>query len=226
MTTLDAPAGPTIDCARLPAFDESSLDAVRRAFGSATAVSMRQAWRDRPEPAFAPSAVRTGWRDRSVFVFAELADADIFTDATDHNQRLCEIGDAFEMFFCPDGQEAYAEFHVAPNNLQLQLHFPDWGWRGRVSKDDAVLKALMPRHSFQSRTWIDAGAHLWSVVAEIPVAAVCGHARPLAGDAWRFSFCRYDHTRGGASPVISSTSPHPVPAFHRPQEWGLIRFRG
>jgi len=225
MSTFDAPAGPTIDCALLHAFDESNLDTVRGAFARATPVSMQQAWRSEPEPAFAPGVVRTGWRDRSLFVFAELTDFDIFTNATGHNQRLWEIGDAFEVFLCPAGQEAYAEFQVAPNNLQLQLHFPDAGWRGRVSKEDAVLKALMPPHSFRSRTWVEAGARQWCVLAEIPSASVCEEARPIEGDLWRFSFSRYDHTRGSQSPVISSTSPHPVPAFHRQQEWGLIRFR-
>lgn len=225
MSTLDTPLGPTIGCAPLRTFDESNLEAVRRAFAQATPVSMGQAWRSEPESAFAPGAVRTVWRDCSLFVFAELTDLDVFTNATDHNQRLSELGDAFEVFLCPVGQEAYSEFHVAPNNLQLQLRFPDASWRARVSKEDAVLKALMPLHSFQSRTWLEADAQRWCVLAEIPAVSVCDHARPLAGDRWRFSFSRYDHTRGRESPVISSTSPHPVPAFHRQQEWGLIRFQ-
>lgn len=186
---------------------------------------MRQAWLTEPEPAFAPGVVRVAWRDRSLFVFAELTDRDLFTAATEHNQRLWEVGDAFEMFVRPAGQEAYAEFQVAPNNLRLQLRFPDAGWRARVSKEDAVLKALMPPRSFQSRSWLAADTAQWCVLAEIPSAALSDRVRPLAGDAWWFSFSRYDYTRGSRSPVISSTSPHPVPAFHRQQEWGLIRFQ-
>jgi hypothetical protein len=63
------------------------------------------------------------------------------------------------------------------------------------------------------------------VLALIPVASVCEHVRPLAGSEWRFSFSRYDYTRGTDAPVISSTSPHAEPSFHRLQEWGMIRFR-
>lgn len=212
-------------CARLASFDAANADAVRRAFADAVPLAMQQAWRVAPEDHFAPATVRTGWRDQSLLIFAELTDADVFTTATEHNQRLCEIGDAFEVFLRPVGQDAYAEFHVAPNNLQMQLHFPDAGWRDRVSKEDAILKALMPLHSFQSHTWLDAAAGRWCVLAEIPSASVCDQPGPLAGTAWRFSFSRYDYTRGREAPVISSTSPHAVARFHRQEEWGLLRFQ-
>jgi hypothetical protein len=53
---------------------------------------------------------------------------------------------------------------------------------------------------------------------------VCDRARSLEGTDWLFSFSRYDCTRGLAVPVISSTSPHAAPSFHRQQEWGTLRF--
>jgi hypothetical protein len=40
---------------------------------------------------------------------------------------------------------------------------------------------------------------------------------------WRFSFSRYDYTRGRVAPVISSTSPHAKADFHHQQEWGILR---
>jgi hypothetical protein len=54
---------------------------------------------------------------------------------------------------------------------------------------------------------------------------VCDRPGPLASAEWLFSFSRYDYTRGRGEPVISSTSPHAAPAFHRQQEWGRLRFR-
>ncbi|HOP97580.1 MAG TPA: hypothetical protein PLH97_12370 [Verrucomicrobiota bacterium] len=45
-----------------------------------------------------------------------------------------------------------------------------------------------------------------------------------AGARWQFSFGRYDHTQDGMGAVVSSTSPHAEPDFHRQQEWGLLEF--
>jgi hypothetical protein len=63
----------------------------------------------------------------------------------------------------------------------------------------------------------------WVVLAAIPGMLATLEAASLAETRWRFSFCRYDASRTGATPVIASTSPHPVPAFHRPDEWGRLR---
>jgi hypothetical protein len=216
---------PVIDCPRLAAFDAASLTAVRRVLSNAHAVPMRQAWRAEPEPSLAPAAVRAGWRDDVLCVFAELADADIHTAVTDHNQRSWELGDVFEMFLQPVGQLSYVELQVAPNNCRLQLKFPDAEWRGRVSKEDAVSQALRPTDTFTSTTWLDAALGQWCVLAMIPAATVADRPGPLAGSHWRFSFSRYDYTRGANAPVISSTSPHAEPGFHRLHEWGILRFQ-
>lgn len=216
---------PVLDCIHLAAFDTGTLADVRRAFSTAPGVAMQQAWRDSPEPAFARAIVRTGWREQSLFVFAELTDADIFSAATDHNQRFWELGDAFEMFFQPVAQPAYVELQVTPHNHRLQLRFPDETWRARVPKDDAVSKALMPVETFASTVWIDRAAEQWCVLAVIPCAAVRDVARDLAGDCWKFSFSRYDYTRAHDAPVISSSSPHAAPGFHRLHEFGELRFQ-
>jgi hypothetical protein len=206
-------------------FSASDFSDVRRAFAGAAPMSMRQAWLRELEPGFAPAVVRAGWRDETLFVFGELTDADIFTNATDHNQRFWELGDTFEVFLRPVEQAAYVELHVAPNNLRLQLRFPDAGWLASMPKDEAFAKALIPKSTFQSYVWLHPDAGQWCVLAEVPAAAVCARAQPLGGTEWRFSFSRYDYTRGREAPVISSTSPHAAPSFHRQEEWGTLRFR-
>ncbi|HMQ21884.1 MAG TPA: hypothetical protein PKE00_05300, partial [Planctomycetota bacterium] len=45
------------------------------------------------------------------------------------------------------------------------------------------------------------------------------------GSALALSFCRYDASRG-REPVLSTSSPHPVIAFHRPTEWTLVTVVG
>ena len=216
---------PPIECARLSPFDATHLGAVRRAFDGADAVSLGQAWRDTTEERFAPTTVRVGWREATLCVFAELTDVDIVTSATRDNHRFWELGDTFEMFFQPGGREPYVEFHVAPNNRQLQLRFPDAGWLERAAPEHAFSQALLAPGRFASRVWVDTAAGQWCVLAEIPASAVCDTAVPLEGTEWRVSFSRYDHTRGCDAPVISSSSPHALPRFHRLHEWRPMRFR-
>jgi hypothetical protein len=204
----------------------TELDGIRRAFDAATPIRLRQAWLPSPEEGFAPATVRVAWRDEALLVLAELEDADIHTEATRHNQPFWELGDTFEMFLRPEGQDAYAEFHVAPNNFRLQLKFPDADWLRRTPKAEAFVAALVGGEAFRSHTWVEPEAGRWWVMAKIPALSVCDRpVPPITGSTWRFSFSRYDYTRGRPLPVISSTSPHAEPAFHRQQEWGCLRFR-
>lgn len=217
---------PTIDCRPLPRFASHDLATVRTAFAGATPVSLGQAWLAIPEKDFAPGIVRTGWRENSLLVFADLSDTDVFTQAKRHNDRFWELGDTFEMFLQPPGQEAYVELHVAPNNLRLQLRFA----KPPSPRDaDPFGSALIHDQVFDSRTWVKPEKHGWCAFAEIPLLALIerqglGPAPVLSSSTWRFSFSRYDATRGREHPVISSSSPHSKPAFHRPDEWGHLHF--
>ena len=212
---------PTIDCRPLPAFALDDPASVRAAFREATPVPFRQAWLETPERDFAPGTVRTGWREASLYVLADLFDVDVFTRAERHNERFWELGDTFEMFLQPAGSQTYVELHVAPNNRRLQLRFAK---PPSAADRDPFAAALIDDQVFDSRTWVIPAEHGWRVFAHITAAAAGQASGPLASSKWRFSFGRYDATRGRPEPVISSTSPHTVPAFHRPHEWGELRF--
>jgi hypothetical protein len=214
-----------IDCTPLPAFESTDLEGARRAFERAAPISLHQFWLAALDPAFAPATVRVGWRGDSLLVFAELTDADIFTAATHDNQAFWELGDTFEIFLRPVEQHAYVELHVAPNNHHLHLRFPHASWLARTPPEEVFGHALRPPDAFESHVWVNADHRRWSVLARIPAAAVCDRPGPLAGAEWLFSFSRYDYTRGRGDPVISSTSPHAAPSFHRQEEWGRLRFR-
>ena len=167
--------------------------------------------------------VRSGWRPDELFVFAELTDADIFTRATAHNQRLWELGDAFEIFLRLAGRESYVELQVAPNNRRLQLDYSNPAAVERARALGSVKDFIMPAKTFRSRTWLLPKDAKWFVLAQIPASSVGGKSRLRPGMEWRFSFSRYDYTRGRVAPVISSTSPHAKADFHRQQEWGVLR---
>jgi len=215
---------PVIRCLPLPAFDDRDLGAVCGAFAAAAPCPLGQAWRVAVEPGFAPGHVRTGWRENSLRLFAELTDHDIFSNATAMNQRMWELGDTLEIFLRPAGQAEYVEFHVTPNNQRLQLRIPNTEALRRAQTANVFDEFLVPGNVFHSVTWVQPGNQKWFVYAAIPAIAVCGQARLTAGSRWCFSFSRYDYTRGGGGPVISSTSPHAVADFHRQQEWGLLNF--
>jgi hypothetical protein len=145
------------------------------------------------------------------------------TRITTVNERLWELGDTFEIFLRPIDQESYVEFHISPNNLRLQLRFDH---RAAEAKQQGVFGGgdLMSAEVFSSRTWVMPEIGRWYVLADIPGKFVAERFRPMRGSEWLFSFSRYDYTRGLGNPVISSTSFHLVPDFHRQQEWGRMRF--
>jgi hypothetical protein len=216
---------PRLVCRELPPFPTDNLEPTRAAFKDAPSCTTGQAWLPKLEADFAPATIRVGWRESSLLLFAELEDVDIFSNATQPNQRLWELGDSFEIFLRPDGQPSYAEFQVAPNNQRLQLQFANAEALQHSRESGSLDAVLIPGAAFQSTVWIPANAGRWFVYAEIPSHSVPGAGKTLAGSRWHFSFSRYDYTRGRAEPVISSTSPHPKADFHRQQDWGILVFQ-
>ncbi len=199
-------------CQHLPEFDSSNLESVLTAFANAPAIVLGQSWLPQPEPDFLSAEVRVGRSATQILVLATIPDLDIFTRATEPNQRTWELGDVFEIFLKPESERSYREFHVTPANIRTQLGFSAEG----------AAPEFLPDGIFESRVWIESGR--WIVLASIPCAAVTNRCKIDDGERWLFSFCRYDAFRDGRNPVLSSSSPHPIPKFHRPAEWGVMVF--
>lgn len=213
-----------IDCRELPPFDVSDLPSVHAAFRNAQACALRQAWLTEHESEFTPGIVRMGWRKNSFLLFAELADAHIFTRATRHHQRFWELGDTFEIFLRPMQQESYAEIHITPNNLRLHLHFAGIEAAKQTQVTGSFESVLVREKKFDSRTWVQPEVDRWLVFVEISAGSICKSPDDLSGSRWLFSFSRYDYVRGRKEPVISSTSAHAKPDFHCQEEWGELLF--
>jgi hypothetical protein len=214
-------AGPRILCPMFPEFAVNNLETIQQSFQRATPLRFGQSWRENPEPRFLPGTVRVGWRADMILAFAELTDEDIFSDSTGFNQQMWILGDTFEMFLRPDGQNAYCELHVTPNNHHLQLRYSATPIR-RDAK--AWELARVDEKLFRSQTWLSPEAKRWFVYAEISATLIADRPAPLAGSRWDFSFGRYDYSRDRGEPVISSTSNHAEPDFHRQHEWGVLCF--
>jgi hypothetical protein len=208
----------------LPAFDRTELESVRSAFRKAAPCSFGQAWLDGEAANFSPGAVRVGLQAGSLLIFAQMTDADIFSRATQLNQRTWELGDVLEIFLRAAENESYVEFHVTPNNQRLQLRYPNAAAVESARKTGQFEEFLIRGEAFYSRTWIESEKNQWFVYAEIPTSVVNGSTGPVGNSQWRFSFGRYDYTRGVKEPVISSTSAHLEPDFHRCHEWNVMDF--
>jgi len=214
---------PSILCRKLFNFNCEQLDSVRREFYRSEPSLLKQSWLPVSQPELEPGLVYTGWKNSEFFVFAELADADIFTVAKASGDLLWRLGDTFEIFLGRTDEEAYYEFHVAPNNLKLQLHFPDAQATARVGRTERFEDLMMKEDAFVSWAWVRPEIKRWFVLARIP-GKLLEPKGELAGARCSFSFCRYDYTRGEEVPVISSTSSYTKANFHRRHEWGTICF--
>src|SRR5947208_5082077 len=63
------------------------------------------------------------WDREYIYFFAEMEDADLFADVTQHNGRLWD-NDVFELFFKPaDDKPGYFEFEVNAANATLEQFF-------------------------------------------------------------------------------------------------------
>jgi hypothetical protein len=135
---------PPLRCQILPSFDPENRDSLLAAFAGISPIEMGQAWLAAPEPDFLAAEVRVGRRGNSLIVSATMPDLDIFTKTTNANQRTWELGDVFEMFLKPEGEDFYRELHITPANTRTQLAFAAEGATGE----------FLPDGIFASHVWI------------------------------------------------------------------------
>jgi hypothetical protein len=207
----------------LPSLEESNWEEVDLALAEAPALFLRQAWLPSLQEGFRQGVVRLGWQESTIIVATSLEDERIFTQATADHQRLWELGDVFEIFLRVAERDDYFELHIAPGDKRLQLHFPSRqtvadlrSGRGRL--DDFIVRESL----FDFRTRTSTGK--WDILAWIPASSLGLKVSSLAGRSLFTSFSRYDYSSDGGPAVLSSTSAHPTPDFHRPQEWTRLVF--
>lgn len=190
---------------------ESVLPEARFALG--------QAWLPETEAAFRPGTIAVAWTAGALEIAAQLLDDDLVTTVSADNQRTWELGDVFEVFLQLAGRREYVEMHVTPNNFRLHSRLP--GVRGEIRPGGPRLPLsdlLVQPPGFESLATTSPGE--WRATLLIP-PSVLGLPRWEQGVHLRASFCRYD-AGPGRKPVLSSSSPHPVPSFHRPDEWAPL----
>jgi len=169
-----------------------------------------QPWLTQTEVGFQPDEVKIAALSHDLLVWADLKAPSREHTATRDHTRLWEQGDVFEIFLQAVGEPGYFEYHLAPNGHILQLAFPQ-----RWDRSGDITPFINPQPRLRSRISLDPSG--WRVFAVVPLPEGNTFSTPRHG-RWRVSFGRY-HYRSDGHAVISGTSPHPVPDFHRPAEW-------
>lgn len=228
---------PSIFCRALPAFENDNWESVSAAFHNAEIVTLHQAWNEQSEAAFLPAQVRFGWSDSTLWIFAELHDADISNSATEPNQATHLLGDVFEIFLRPTSQDTYFEMHVTPENQTMQLRWPRPHHNFKDANGDDAQGEYCSGVLKHTATRVLASQNRWQVLAAVDMRQISDNASSdissrnetveniwADSERWLFSISRYDYTRGHEHPVLSSSSPHREINFHRQAEWGTLTF--
>lgn len=183
----------------------------------------------KPDPErcpFQPAEVRVGWTPDNLWVLAHLTDEDIFNTARELNDETWSTGDVFELFLRHESSNRYYELHVTPDNVHLQLAWPDDQAIKTVRSSDQGLKPYMIWEDiFQSWVSIHPEDREWWVLARIPASLLQPEGGEITnGTTWNFAFCRYDCSQKHKLPCLSSTSRFPQANFHDQLSWGKMVF--
>ncbi|PTX97438.1 hypothetical protein DB346_20810 [Verrucomicrobia bacterium LW23] len=221
---------PGIHPARVNPGDLASWDSFCAARAAWPSLQLGQTWLEAPVPQFAPGTAWFAATTSDVVVGVEFTDKDVFNPATRFNQAGFLRGDVFELFWRPARQEPYYEIHVSPQGQILQLRFPaaqhkapkksELTGEERIAKVEEGLERFTVKEPlFALRLLHVSEGERWGCVVAVPRALMAGASKGVQGEDVTVSVSRYDYTRPEPRPVMSSTSPHPVPWFHRSQEW-------
>ena len=213
----------SLEVPAFPHLESSGLEELDAALSDAPALLFEQAWLPSAQATFRQGIVRLGWQGAKIILAANLEDESVFTEATADGQRLWELGDVLEIFLRDAESEDYLELHVAPGNKRLQLHFPSRQAVFDLRNGLGRLEDFMVKESlFDFQTQRATGG--WKVVALIPGSSLGLKVASLKGRTIFASFGRYDYPSDGGPAVLSSTSAHAKPDFHRQEEWTRLVF--
>lgn len=205
------------------------LRGLRLALADAKGISLRQDFPGGNREAAPTGTVWTGWTGPVLHILAELRGGAIRTRAEKFNQMIYLLGDCLEIFLkAPEGS-AYLEFHIAPNNMVLQLLFPSSSEFERCRnwpEAEFIARFALPQPSFVSRVWSEPGEGRWTVFASIDLRLLVPSMTTLSGRRLQFHFGRYDYPADGQAPILSCSSVLSRLDFHAISEWGHLIMTG
>lgn len=197
------------------------------AWKSASVITdFHQAGANPPKPGKTRTTARLLWDDEALYFLAEMEDADLFADVTEHDGVTWE-NDVFELFFKPaEDRPPYYEFQVTPLNTHFDCYVKSrsGGWIRRWTKAHKFTWETKPvlRGTLDGAEDRDEG---WSVEGKIPWTDFRHTGgKPKGGDVWRFALCRYDYSIDFELPDLTTTAPLTQADFHLTAQYGRLTF--
>lgn len=194
------------------------------AFAQAPKWELQQYWLPEKEAGFTPATVRFFREGDDLVIYGELEDVSIDNTSGPWNEFVYKFGDTLEYFIEFPDQSGYLELHVGSKGQRMQLRFPEDGIAGLKSRGIPLTDCLVQDEElFQVQVEVDQDNNQWRVLGRVPFRSlkITETDKPLPDI--RISISRYDYTQGQEKPVISSTSPHEAPSFHRRHEWRVLK---
>jgi uncharacterized repeat protein (TIGR03806 family) len=178
----------------------------------------------------AATRARLLWDRQFLYFLAEMEDADLFADVTEHNGQTWN-NDVFELFFKPASDKTgYYEFQVNAANTSFEMfipkHIADSASLDRSRKEGVfhLESQVARRGTLNRRDDQDLG---WSVEGRIPwTDFLRTGGRPAPGEEWRFALCRYDYSKDSPAPELSTSADLTEVNFHQTGRYAPLRFAG
>jgi uncharacterized repeat protein (TIGR03806 family) len=181
-------------------------------------------------PAKTATKARLLWDRENLYFFAEMEDADLYADVTEHDGITWE-NDVFELFFKPaDDKPGYYEFQVNAAGTIMDMFLPrrnSGGYRRFKGDGKFHIEARVSLAGTLNR-WQDKDTG-WAVEGRIPWSDFLrSGGRPAEDERWKFALCRYDYSVEFEGPELSTCAPlksRPA-SFHNHEEYAVVRFVG
>jgi uncharacterized repeat protein (TIGR03806 family) len=171
--------------------------------------SFRLPWLGKDDrPAKEATRAKLLWDRDYLYFFAEMDDADLFADVTEHDGDTWK-NDCFELFLRPSKQHSgYFEFEVSAANTKLDAFFPKWDFDAlgkNIKTGEFQLETKVRlKGTLNKRDDTDTG---WSVEGRIPWTDLLrAGGRPEPGEEWTFALCRCDYDKAWKEPELSTTA--------------------
>lgn len=194
--------------------------------------TFRLAWLGADErPPRTATTAKFLWDREYVYFFADMADADLYADVTEHDGEVWN-DDAFELFFKPaTDKPGYYEFNFNPANTALDMFLPRRNAGGyprfKGEGDFNVETAVQLNGTLNKWGDTDTG---WTIEGRIPWKSFLRTGgRPSPGEEWTFAACRIDVSVEFEGPELSSSAvldSKSHPDFHAFEDYAPLKFVG
>ena len=188
---------------------------VEEEWSRASPIRFSHDWRGRNEDSQRQTEVQVLWSERELYLRfrCRYRRVYVFSDASPGGRRdALWDRDVAEVFLQCDhfGEKYYKEFEVSPNGQWLDLNITPRGLEHITS-------------GMRSLVTVDEPDNEWTAYLAIPMSAVSLQFNP--SQPWRVNFFRCEGT--DPERFYSAWQPTftPVPNFHVPEKFGVLRFQ-